>query len=291
MPLRVENAIDLHCHFGPDAMGGAATEAVGPAVSAVQAVREAQEAGHKALVLKSHSFASPQVAANLAETAGGIRVFGGICTDQPSGGLNVEAVELALAMGAKIAWLPTVHSHQDWLNGMAAQVGIVGQGLRVVDGAGEPTKAVKAIFDLVRQYDAVLATGHVTAAEHYAVVKSFARSGKVLVTHAGEHMAGPKLTPEQCRELADLGAVIELTALTCAHVLDHPGKSPTDMARMIHEIGCSRCTLATDYGWSTALGSPAAGLKDFLERLWAEGLSEAELSQMAAAKPAELLGI
>ncbi|MDB5447247.1 MAG: hypothetical protein JWQ97_2564, partial [Phenylobacterium sp.] len=115
--------------------------------------------------------------------------------------------------------------------------------------------------------------------------------GKVLVTHAGEHLAGPKLTPEQCRELAELGATIELTALTCDHVMGQTGKSPTEMARMIRTIGCSRCTLGTDYGWTKQVARPAAGMKAFLERLWSEGLTEAELTQMAARKPAELLGL
>jgi hypothetical protein len=242
-------------------------------------------------VLKSHSFPSVQLAATLQAAVPEIRVFGGICTDLPTGGLNLEAVEAALRMGARIVWLPTVHSHQDWLNGMGPAVGTRGDGLRVADETGEPPAEVKAIFDLVRQHDAVLATGHVTAAEHYAVVKAFAREGKVLVTHAGEHMAGPRLTPEQCRELADLGATIELTALTCTHVFGQRGKSPGEMARMIRTLGCARCTLASDYGWNRDMSRPDVALSDFAEQLWGEGLAETELAQMAAAKPAELLGL
>lgn len=291
MPLRIEDAIDMHCHFGPDAVGGPSAGKHGHSVSAFEAAQEARASGHKALVLKSHSFASPQVAANVAVAAPGLQVFGGVCTDYPTGGLNVEAVDIALKLGAKIVWLPTVHSHQDWLNGKAEMVGIKGQGLRVVDDRGAPTDAVRAIFDLVRQHDAVLATGHVTAEEHYAVVKAFAAEGKVLVTHAGEELAGPRLTTQQCQELADLGATIELTALTCDHVFGSQGKSPLQMADMIHAIGHERCTLSTDYGWTTDVAHPAPGLHDFLERLWDVGVSEAELTRMASATPAHLLSI
>jgi hypothetical protein len=289
VPLRIENAIDLHCHFGPDVVGGPHEPQVG--VNALDAAREARDSGHRAIVLKSHSFPSVQLAQTLQAAAPEIRVFGGACTDLPTGGLNVEAVEAALRMGAKIVWLPTVHSHQDWLNGMGPAVGSKDEGIRVVDETGEPVPAVKAIVDLVRQHDAILATGHVTAAEHYAVVKAFARQGKVLVTHAGEHLAGPHLTPEQCRELAELGATIELTALTCAHVFGQRGKSPGEMAKMIRTVGCAHCTLASDYGWSRDMSRPAVALKDFTEQLWREGLSEAELAQMSAARPAELLGL
>jgi hypothetical protein len=290
MPLRVENAIDMHCHFCPDVFG-AGPENSPEGFNPLEAARFAQESGHRAVVLKSHSFPSVQVAATVQAAAPEIRVFGGICTDQPTGGMNVFAVEMALRMGAKIVWLPTVHSHQDYLAGLGGRMGVEGEGIKVVDGEGRPTPELQAIFDLVRQYDGVLATGHTSAAEHYVAVRNFARDGKVLVTHAGERMGGAGLSPQQCRELADLGAVIELTALTCTPIMGHAGKSAGDMARMIQAIGCSRCTLSTDYGWSREMGEAPRALSEFMEELWKEGLSEADLTQMAAAKPAEMLGL
>ena len=36
--------------------------------------------------------------------------------------------------------------------------------------------------------------------QRVAIARAFARLGKVLVTHAGEHLAGPRLTAGQCRE-------------------------------------------------------------------------------------------
>jgi len=288
MPLRIENAIDLHCHFGPDAVGTIVTDASAP--SPLENTKGARDSGHAAIVLKSHSFPSMQLAAEVERQTPGIRVFGGICTDQATGGLNPDAVATALRLGAKIVWLPTINSHQDWLNGRAQVFDIRGEGLRVVDEAGEPLPLVREIFDLVRQHDAILATGHVTAAEHYAVIKAFAREGRLLVTHAGEPQAGPRLTPEQCRELAELGATIELCAYSCGA---HHGAaiSHADMARMIRTIGCAHCVLATDYGFSRSHAEPAAGFREFMEQLWAEGITEAELTQMAAARPAELLGL
>ena len=52
---------------------------------------------------------------------------------------------------------------------------------------------VHEIFAMAQETDAILATGHTTADEHYAVVKEFAARGKVIVTHAGEKLAGPRL--------------------------------------------------------------------------------------------------
>jgi Family of unknown function (DUF6282) len=287
--LRIENAIDMHCHFGPDTIGTGAHPQ--HSVTGLQAAREAYESGHRAIVLKSHSLGSPMLATEIEQMVPGLRVFGGICTDYPSGGLNVDAVNAALQLGAKIVWLPTIHSHQDYLNGKSEILGIRGEGLRVTGDDGEPLPEVRAIFDLVVQYDAVLATGHVTAVEHYAVIKAFAREGKLLVTHAGEPLAGPHLTPQQCRDLADLGATIELTAQCCHHVFGIPGKSVPDMVEMIRTIGHERCTLSTDYGWTTELPHPADGMRDFLEKLWNHGMTEEELTTMVAVNPARLLGL
>jgi len=286
---RIENAIDMHCHFGPDAIKGAAMGQ--HSVTALEAAREVRDTGHRGLVLKSHSFASPQIAENIAHEVPGLEVFGGICTDQPSGGLNVEGVATALAIGAKVVWLPTVHSHQEFLNGKAEQMGLVGEGIRVIGEDGKPVEAVRAIFDLCQQYGAVLATGHTTLEEHHAVVKAFAREGKVLVTHAGERMAGPHLTAEQARELADMGAYVELTAQCCQPLWGMEPKTPEQMIEQLRHIGCKRCVLSTDYGWTTAVPNPGPGMVSFLESLWQHGLSEDDLTEMAARNPARLLGL
>jgi hypothetical protein len=291
MTLRIPDAIDMHCHFGPDTVGGTLDVPDMHSVTALDAAREAAETGHAALVLKSHSFASPVLARNIEQAVPGLRLFGGICTDYPSGGLNVDAVESALGLGAKIVWLPTVHSRQDYTRRTLPPESYHGTGIAVIDDDGSVLPVVHDIFDLVRQTDAILATGHISAEEHLAVVKEFAPRGKVLVTHAGEKLAGPQLSPAQCAELADLGAFIEVTAQMCKQVLGHPGLSPHQVTDMISTIGPSRCTLSTDYGWTTAVPHPAAGMQEFLEALWGEGMPEAELHTMVSANPARLLSL
>jgi uncharacterized protein DUF6282 len=304
MPLRIENAIDLHCHFGPDTIGalsegpppdfiieaGITMEDMQHSVTGFEAAREAFESGHRAIVLKSHSFCSAQLAASIECELPGFKVFGGGCTDYASGGLSVETVESALLLGAKIIWLPTVNSCQDMSHRHPAKHWRQ-DGIPVIDGEGNPSKLVQDIAALTRQYGAALATGHTTAAEHYAVVKAFARDGKVLVTHAGDEMAGPQLSPAQARELADLGALIELTAQSCIKVFSHAPKSAKQMAGIIETIGHERCTLSSDYGWAKIVPRPAPGFREFLERLWDVGVSEAQLTRMAATNPAQLLSL
>lgn len=303
MALRVENAIDMHCHFGPDTIGptgdGPPPPANGDApdselfhhsVTGLEAAREAFESGHRAIVLKSHSFCSAQLAANIEQAVPGLTVFGGSCTDYASGGLSLETVESALLVGAKIIWLPTINSCGDMSHRHPASHWRQ-DGIAVIGEDGQPTQLVRDIAALVRQHGAVLATGHTSAEEHFAVVRAFAKAGKVLVTHAGEELGGPNLSPAQAKELADLGAIIELTAQCCIPVLNRPAKSARKMAGAIALIGHERCTLSSDYGWARIVPNPAPGFTEFLEQLWDIGVSETELTRMAADNPAMLLSL
>jgi hypothetical protein len=272
-------AADLHCHFGPDAHRERS-------VDALEAARDAAAGGHAALVLKSHDYPTAALAAVVDQVVDGVRVFGGICCDYEVGGVNPAAVETALRLGAKIVWLPTLTSRQDQLNGVAQQLGIPGPGLTVVGDDGALSSETRAVLDLVAESGAMLATGHVSWEEHLAVTREFGPRGSVVVTHAMEELAGPNLTVEQCVELADLGATIELCALTCLGAL--ATRPVADVAHAARVIGFERCTLATDYGQKVN-ARPADGFQAFADALAAEGLSEREIRRMACDNPCGLL--
>ena len=282
MSVDLTGAADLHCHFGPDPHRERS-------VDAFQAGREAAGAGHRAVVLKSHDSPTASLAWAVQRDVGDtISVFGGICCDREVGGVNPAAVEVALGLGARIVWLPTLSSRQDFDNGIAAQLGIPGPGIVVTDADDRLLPETHEVLALVHQHDAILATGHVSAAEHFAVVKDYARRGKVLVTHATEDLAGPNLTPAQCAELAGLGAWIELCAMTCIGGL--ATRTVGEMVETVRAVGVDRVTLGTDFGQKIN-PHPAAGLQTYADALYAEGLTEGEIRRMACDNPCELLGV
>jgi hypothetical protein len=281
MSVDLTGAIDLHCHFGPDPH-------FARSVDAFEAAGEAVDAGHRAIVLKSHSFPTASLAWAVGNDVDGIDVFGGICCDREVGGMNPAAVEVALRLGAKVVWLPTLSSRQDADNGIAARLGIPGPGISVADADDRLLPETHEVLALVAEHGAVLATGHVSAAEHYAVVRDFASRGTVLVTHATEDLAGPHLTVAQCCELAELGAWIELCAMTCIGAL--ATKTVAQMVECIRAVGPPRVTLGTDYGQKVN-PHPAAGLQSYGDALFAEGMSDADLRRMACTNPAAVLGL
>lgn len=287
--VKLEGAVDLHCHFGPDFLKK--DEPPKHSVTALQAATEAAEAGMAAIVLKAHDFPSPALAFTVNQIVTRVHTFGGITLDFQVSGLNPRAVEHALRLGAKVVWFPTVASHQDYLNGLFEKRGYPGTGIGLLDEKGKLLPMVQDILALVAEHDAVIETGHTTAAEHYAVAKAFGHRGRVVVTHAGERIAGPHLTEAQCVELAGLGAYIEITAHSC---VGHRGLPPVPfkaVARLIEAIGPEHVVLSTDFGYTTELPHPAQGLRDYVDSLWEAGVSEQTLRLMACDNGARLLGI
>lgn len=279
MGVDISGAIDLHCHFGPDAHRARS-------VTALEAAAQAHDAGHAGVLLKSHTEPTAQLARIVADAVPGIAVYGGVCCDHEIGGLNPAAVETALALGGRVVWLPTLASRQDVVNGVAAQLGIPGPGLVVIDDDGEILPVVHEIAALCREHDAVLATGHVSADEHFAVARAFGAGQRVLVTHALEDLVGPHLTVAELIVLADLGAWIELCALTCIGAL--ATRPVADLAGAADQVGPHRCTLASDYGQAQN-ARPVEGLQQFADQLATEGLAADAIRTMVVANPATLV--
>src|SRR6478736_10559596 len=141
MSVDLSGAADLHCHFGPDAHRERS-------VDAFEAAREAAAAGHRALVLKSHDFPTASLAWSVGQVVPDIAVFGGISCDREVGGVNPAAVEVALRLGARIVWLPTLSSKQDFENGIAQMLGIPGPGIVVTDPDGALLPATQEVLAL-----------------------------------------------------------------------------------------------------------------------------------------------
>jgi hypothetical protein len=98
MPDFLENAIDLHVHSAPDVDHRRYND--------LELAREAAAAGMGAILIKSHQNSTVERAWLVSKVVTGIQVFGGLVLNETVGGLNVAAVKLALAMGAKEIWMP-----------------------------------------------------------------------------------------------------------------------------------------------------------------------------------------
>ena len=273
--IDLHDLIDMHIHTAPDVRPRLLNDA--------EAARQAAEAGMRAVALKSHVTCTPDRAEVAQEMVPAVRVLGGLTLNQAVGGLNPAAAEAALSLGARIVWMPTIsaHNHIVYHGGREA-------GIRLVREDGGLQPSLFDIFELVRQHDAVLATGHVSAEEIRVLVRAAREVGvrKVVVTHPEMPWVDVPVAIQE--ELRDLGAYFER-----CYASTLPGIGDVPLARIISDIrrvGIESTVLATDCGAAT-IPAPVAGMRNYLAALLAEGFSERDLRLMAGETPAALLGL
>ena len=123
------------------------------------------------------------------------RALGTITLNHAVGGLNATAVEVAARQGARIVWLPTVSSENEFgevehadpdgkvpvwvrfeLDLRAA--GVRPQPVPVVDAEGAPLPELREVLDVIARHDIVLATGHLSRDEIFVVVDARRRRGR-----------------------------------------------------------------------------------------------------------------
>jgi hypothetical protein len=275
----IEGAIDMHCHHGPDPHRARS-------VDAEEAAREADAIGMRALVLKSHAYPTGPVAILMQKQVARLRVFGGICCDFEIGGLNPAAVEVALRTGAKVVWMPTFSSIPD-----RRKLKLPGPGIALLDERAKPISPLQEILRLAHAHDAVVATGHVDLPELFALADACRELGvRLVMTHALETHVGADHTLAHAVEMADRGAVIEFTYLTCMPGGFAASHDPLTFAKAMAAVRPERSIMSTDFGQDRS-PHPALGMRMFIDEMLRAGLTPEQIDCMARRNPARLLGL
>ncbi|MFC7318862.1 DUF6282 family protein [Halomarina halobia] len=284
MSVSLEGAVDLHVHSAPDLIERYAYD--------LDIAREARNAGMRGLVVKSHVLPTVGRVDQVNRALGEEILYGGVALNAGTGGVNPEAVRIALELGGRIVWLPTAwsanHARQERRAGADS---FVGQRLPGPDEElsvardGSLLDETRAVIDLVAEHDAVLGTGHVTADEIETVVSACAdRGADVLVNHPFFRITDLSIATQE--SLADRGAMLEY----CAYAVDSTAEHSAErVAAAVARIGPEHCLLATDYG---QVGNPPVdGLAAFARSVVDAGLSETTVQRLIRDRPADLLGL
>jgi hypothetical protein len=285
----LRDAVDLHYHSGPSPF----PRRLDPAESA----RHYDEHGFKAVVYKSHHHNTVMDILSIKKSVLDnlrVRVFGGIALNGLVGGLNPRAVEMCLKMGGKIVWFPTISSpshleyHSHGGSFPTATMHLMDEAPNSVFGEdGKLKPAVYDIIQLIKETDAILAAGHMSPPEIFAVFKAAREAGveKLLVLHP-EFVVN--LTHEQARELAEMGAFIEHEVGMYAR--DRPEWPISRLIEWIEKVGVEHTTLGSDTGQSTA-PLPAEVFGKVAHELVDNGVPERDVKRMLSGNPGSLLGV
>ena len=280
----VKGSIDMHCHHAPDAL-------IEGRMDALETVKLARDMGMRAVVLKSTYFPTKPMADIIGKLVPEVKVFGSVCLDNEIGGLNHEALEPLAKFGTKVVWMPT-HSSTNSRANMRRIPGDVleGEGFSLIDAAGKLVSEVSRILSIVKKYNMVLANGHVSPRETFALFEAAQAMGitKLVVTHGLWQNGSVKFTLDELKKLGQMGAYIE-------HC--YVGFLPTDfrydpkpMMDAIKYIGAEHCIMGSDLG-QYYNPPPAEGMRMFIALMYKNGISAPEIELMAKKNPAKLLDL
>jgi hypothetical protein len=264
--------IDLHIHTAPDVRPRTLDD--------VSAAVLAEAAGMSAIVLKSHITLTADRATLAQQRVSSLRVCGGLALNEPVGGLNPAAVEVALKIGARIIWMPTLSAQNH------RQASGRNDGITILKGDGLEPKLL-SILELIAGTDAILATGHLSVPEICLLVPTAKAAGvrRILVNHP--EWPGVNMPAEVQEELRDEGAYFERCFVNTTRL---GGVVPIErLVADIRRVGIDSTVLATDLG-QEGNPLPSDGLRMYAAALLDEGLSEQEVQRMAGENPAALLG-
>ncbi|GAA5128473.1 DUF6282 family protein [Pseudonocardia adelaidensis] len=282
--------VDLHTHPGPSPFPRR--------MSILDAASDAATVGFRAIVCKSHHHSMQTdilalQSAGLTET--GVQAFGGIALNRTVGGLNPYGVELALRMGGRVVWFPTISStahlefHQHNHNSGFPVAGIPlrdNEPISVVGDDGALVPEAQDILSVIAAESAILNCGHLPADEIDVLIPAAIAAGveRIVVSHPDFIVgASPERVGGWCRQ----GANVE-------HCLAMVVKNPADgsgaekVAAFLRETGVGHTIFSSDLGQKNN-PLPITAYRRMVRRLLDAGTAEDDIRAMVGGNAAQLL--
>src|SRR3954453_18472264 len=291
----VRDGFDPHVHIAPDFAPRR--------ISDLELARRCLELGIAGFGLKSHYTATAERAAVVTAARPGVRALGTITLNHAVGGLNATAVEVAARQGARIVWLPTVSSENEFGEVEHAdpdgkvpvwvrfeldlrEAGVQPGPVPVVNAGGGAVPELRDVLDVIARHDIVLATGHLSRTEIPVVVDAAVRARVNTIVVTPPEFPSQRVTPAEQRELAAKGALMERAFTT-----PYTGKCSWDaLFEATRAVGAQNSVWGSDLG--QVFNPPVEdGLAIMADRFLAAGFSEEEVRTMAVANTRRLAGV
>ena len=259
-------------------------------------LQRAEQAGMRAVLLKSHLWPTVTTAAALDQLySGRVQVATSVTLNPMVGGVDPWAVEAAADMGATAVFMPTWGSAGDREHGGfhkrlaesfehfdPARLSVTS----IVDASGTLTPPAHEVLRLVQERGMLLSTGHIGWRESLALAQEAHRLGFERLVMAHPLSVSVDAPHEAVREIVRLGAYAEF----CWPTVSPGRRSPAEVVGLIREIGAERTILTSDY-FGGAGPSPPDLLRLLAGVLYDNGLSVGEIRTASVTNPAFLLSL
>lgn len=282
----LQGSIDFHIHSGPDIFKRRMDD--------FEVAEAAKAAGMKAVLLKNHVDCTAGRAA-IATKYTDFPVFGGLALNHQAGGLNPEAVKVAVQMGAKEIWMPTIHATHYLKNVgavpmFAAMLKAGMTGISLLNDDGSLKDEVKKIIDSIAEADVVLASGHVSKEEAFQMVTAAKAGGvkKIVITHPTSPMEA--YTIQDMKDIVAAGAtMLEHVVNDITHQMKHPIE-PEIIADALKAIGPEHSLMSTDSG-QVINPAPAESMESYIYEMLKLDVPADDIYAMTHTNPAMLLDL
>lgn len=273
-----KGAYDLHMHAAPSPLNRKLDD--------YQLLSQADAADMAGILLKSH-YESTAARAILANEHGGCaaKAYGALALNRPVGGLNPYAAHNALKRNARIIFMPTRDASNSLVSGDMPGDFFRRPGITILDEAGKLKAEVYDIMDAVLEYDAALATGHLSPEESLLLCREGRRRGvRMILTHP--EFSRTVIPAEVQKEMAELGVWIEKTWYN----IEEKECTAEAMAVHIRTVGPQHCFMVTDRG-QFARETPVEAMALFMAAMLEQGLTAEEVTRMTHDNPRAILGV
>lgn len=282
----LNGVIDMHIHTNPDLRIRRYDD--------FELCDAAVRVGARAVVIKSHLGSTVERAYLVNRYNKRIHgdndftMFGSLTLNRCVGGINPAAVENALKLGAKVIWLPTLSARNHLEKAGKSTDGCVDV---VKDGQILPELA--QVLKLIKDYDAVLGTGHISVPEIFTVVQAARQFGveKIVVTHPEWWLIN--MSPEQQVEIVQKYNVVLERCFAQNRGIGSGNayrSNLQDNLEIIRAVGYQNVLISTDGG---QVENPNWELEEqeYLQYLADHGIPQDQIRYMSHDLPAALLGI
>ena len=280
--ISLDGIIDMHVHTAPDVCRRTYND--------LELTAAAVHAGARAIVIKGHHSSTVARAAlcnaynRTVFDSNPFFMYGGLVLNYEAGGLNPKAVLTALEMGAKVIWLPTVDAEND-----CRKHGKSG-GIRMTNDRGVPLQELRRIFMLIKEYDAVLATGHISPEEIRCVVDSARNIGvqKIVITHP-EYWVVDMSLESQKELVSDYNVILErcfMQPLKNGQWISNAERN----LEAIKKLGAESTILSTDCG-NPVTPPWEESMRQYLQFIVEHNIDREALQGMTKSTPSWLLGL
>jgi len=285
----LDGTVDLHCHSGPSPFPRR--------IDHVEASYDGARINMRAILVKSHHHNTVMdvLAMKTQLKDAPTPVYGGVALNSEVGGINPSAVAMAINMGGRCVWGPTVsagqhiraHTHDDGFPTAGGNLYEMEES--IFNEHGDVSADTDTVTRLVADAGILLTGGHLHGEAMKALFKTASGNGvKRLLLHHPDYIVNA--AENDIEEMLGYGAFVEHELAMYHPEVTAVGWPIEQLVGWIKKIGPERTVINSDLG-QQGNPLPVDGYLLIVQQLLDHGIPAADVRQMICRNTAYLLGL